>query len=383
MAKLLRHCLPLFNEIAPLNLAEDWDQVGLQVGDPEQLISQALLTIDLTPSVLREATEQGCELIIAYHPPMFRPLERLTWGGQTSWKQSTLLEAVRRGIAVYSPHTALDAAEDGMNDWLCAGIGQGTTQPILPRSTQTADTFKIVTYAPKADADLIREALDRGGAGWIGNYRQCTFNSPGEGTFQPNDGANPSIGQIGQLTRVEEVRIEMICSGDRLPSALASLREKHPYEEPAIDVLKLEAGSSGLTQPPVPTGAGRLLTLDEPIDPTLLTTRLKRRLILPSIKLGLPQTSRPIRTVAVCVGAGGSLFADAASTHQIDAYVTGEMQHHQALDLIESGAAVALTGHTHSERPYLPVYAERLNEIFGEGITWSVSRADRAPLELV
>jgi hypothetical protein len=292
---------------------------------------------------------------------------------------------VRHGIAVYSPHTALDAAEGGMNDWLCAGLGKGKTRPIRPKPVTTRASYKIVTFVPEADADRVRAAMDRGGAGGIGNYRQCSFNAPGHGTFRPIDGAKPAIGRVGELERVDELRVEMLCPQTRLPSALAALREAHPYEEPAIDVFRLEPGSSGGDDASIRTGAGRVLTLSEPIDLDALADRLRCRLFLDHAKVGAADPSRKVRTVAVCVGAGGSLFDQLSppGDHGIDAFITGEMPHHQALDLVESGAAVLLAGHTHTERPYLPVYRDRLNRRTVLQMGWDVSRADAAPLHWV
>jgi len=180
---------------------------------------------------------------------------------------------------------------------------------------------------------------------------------------------------VGQREMVAERRMEMIVSGRYLGAVVTALRQAHPYEEPAFDLFKLEPE-------PVPAeqqqGAGRLLALRQSIDARTLADRVKARLGVGHVKLAAPAGSGPVRTVAVCVGAGGKLFESV----QADAYVTGEMQHHQALDLAQRGRAVVLAGHTNTERPYLPVYREKLLAA-GAGIDWFVSEADRAPLAIV
>ncbi len=367
-------------EVAPEGLAEPWDKVGLQVGSESRQIKSALLCIDLTEAVVAEAVSRRCELVVAYHPPIFHPVTHLVEGKDGlagAWKERALIAAVRHRVAVYSPHTALDAVRGGMNDWLCAGLGKGPTVPIVPRAAATdRDEYKIVTFVPGEQADAVREAMDRGGAGWIGNYRQCSFNAPGVGTFRPIEGAKPAVGKVGELAWVEELRIEMICAGHQLTSALAALRAAHPYEEPAIDVFKLEAERTAEPQYVTAPGAGRVLKLDRPILAETLAQRVKQRLGVEAVKC-TPETKKTkVRTIAVCVGAGGSLFEQV----EADAYVTGEMQHHQVLDLQQRGKTVILAGHTNTERPFLPVYREIIGTTPAAGVRWRLSRADRAPL---
>jgi len=404
MAMKLHRVLDGLRQVAPEALAEPWDKVGLHVGSLGRNVSGGLLCIDLTEAVVAEAVSRRCELIVAYHPPIFHPLTRLVEGRSGTWKERALMAAVRHKRAVYAPHTALDAVAGGMNDWLCAGLGQGATTPIVPRPDKPGPhDYKIITFVPGEHADAVRDAMDHGGAGWIGHYRQCSFNTPGVGTFRPMRGAKPAIGAVGNLEWVEELRVEMICSGDRLDSALAALRQAHPYEEPAIDVFQLAAGSSGGAEErpqDSSVGAGRLLTLARPILAQTLAQRLKKRLNLDTLKTTPSQPKQKIRTVAVCVGAGGSLFEDmdafsraakgnrTSKSHSgsggggADAYVTGEMQHHQVLDLHQRGKAVLLAGHTHTERPYLPIYREKIRKTAAAGVRWRLSRADRAPLTL-
>jgi len=366
----LQDALTVLRRVAPEPLAEAWDKVGLQVQPQPEQIERALLCIDLTEAVAEEAVDRDAQLVVSYHPPIFQPLAGLT---DADWKQRALLKLIRRGIGVYAPHTALDAARGGVNDWLCQLIGPGTATPISPTG-QSRDEYKLVIFVPDTDEQPVREAMSQAGAGWIGNYRECSFATPGEGGFRPLEGANPTVGRVGTRETVAERRMEMIVEGRYLAAVLAAARQAHSYEEPAIDVFKLEPEP---TPPQQHTGSGRVLTLDEPINAQALRQRLTDGLGVP-VKLGGPSQDAQLTTVAVCPGAGGSLF----EACEADAYVTGEMRHHQALDLVQRGKTVALAGHTNTERPYLPTYRDRLIEAGGDAIDWLVSSVDAAPLQL-
>lgn len=366
----LNELLTAFNAVAPEHLAGSWDKVGLHAGSPSQTIERGLICIDLTHEVIDEAVANQCQLIIAYHPPIFAPLQRLTDDGP--WSQTRMVRCVREGLAVYSPHTALDAARGGMNDWLCEGIGHGTSTPIEPE-TLKRDEYKVVVFVPDDHEASVRDAISQAGAGQIGNYRECSFSVPGEGGFRPIEGANPTIGTVGKRETISERRMEMIVAGRHLADVVAAIVESHPYEEPAFDLFKLEPEPDVAHEQ---EGAGRLLTLDEPIDAGTLVDRVKARLGMDQLKLA--RGDRPIRTIAVCPGAGGKLFEPIVA----DAYVTGEMQHHHVLDLKQQGRTVVLAGHTNTERPYLPTYRDRLIEA-GAAIDWCISEADQAPMAIV
>ncbi|MEO1237135.1 MAG: Nif3-like dinuclear metal center hexameric protein [Planctomycetota bacterium] len=383
MTVRLEEVLKGLRAVAPERLAEPWDKVGLCVGDPAQEVSRGLLCIDLTEAVVAEAVGKRCELVVAYHPPIFKPLERVTAEGP--WTQRRVFAAMQAGLAVYSPHTALDAVRGGTNDWLCDGLGAATLRGSIETETHRRHEQKVVTFVPRADADRVRQAMSDAGGGGIGNYSSCSFNADGVGTFYPEEGAKPAVGELYKLERVEETRIEMICYPSVTGAVLRAIREAHPYEEPAIDVFDLAD-----SHPPEDEeqAAGRVVFLKRPITPATLATRVKKRLGLKHVKLAAPEPyvgndpglyPGKLTSVAVCVGSGGSLFEKYGGA---DAYVTGEMQYHQVLDFVQRGKVVVLAGHTDTERPYLPVYRDRLRETDAGSVDWHVSEADRAPLAL-
>jgi len=375
LAMRLEGILTALQALAPHHLAEPWDRVGLHVGDPSAAVKQALLCIDLTESVLDEALTAKARLIVAYHPPIFHPLTGLTTADP---KQRLILRAAGKGISIYSPHTALDAAESGVNDWLASGLGAGqvrTIRPSAPAGGVGWRGLKLVTFVPKDAADRVRSAVCRAGAGRVGDYACCSFSASGEGTFLGGETATPAVGLAGRFERVPELRLEVPVAAERLAEVVRALREAHPYEEPAFDIYPLQAPPGGESR----TGQGRVLTLDKPVSMTTLVNRIKGHLGVKVLEVASPGEaggSKRIQRIGLCAGAGGSLLAEAGL---IDAFLTGEMRHHDVLDAVSRGVSVILAGHTQTERPYLPIYRRRLVELTRPAVKWRVSKADRAP----
>jgi len=363
----LGRVIKVLEALAPIHLAEPWDQVGLHVGDPEQAVGRALLCIDLTEPVLDEAIAQKAKLVIAYHPPIFKPLARLT---TLDPKQRIIHRAARKGIAIYSPHTALDAAEGGVNDWLASGLGVGSVCTIKPAASAEGERVKLAVFVPVKSALAVRAALFDAGAGRLGAYSECSFSSEGQGTFRGDDSSNPTVGRPGKLERVQEQRLEMLVPQTRLPSVIQALREAHPYEEPAFDLYRLTAA------PDVRTGQGRVVTLDQPVAINVLIRRIKKHLGVKALEIANPVGLRKVKRIGLCAGAGGSLLEEAGP---IDVFFTGEMRHHDVLEAVGRGARVILAGHTQTERPYLPTYRRHLAAKIGKAVQWRVSKRDRPP----
>ncbi len=364
--------------IAPLTLAESWDNVGLLVGSMDrEMAGPALLTIDLTERVLAEAIAAKSSSIIAYHPPLWDPIKRLT---ADTPRGRILLGAIEHRIAIYSPHTALDAAPGGITDWLCEGISGGADgkiagdcralTPHLRRDE--SQQVKVVTFVPEKDVEQVRSALAAAGAGIIGHYKVCSFATPGEGTFLGDESTLPTVGQSGRLERVRELRLEMVCSRAALATAMEILDRFHPYEEPAVDIYDL------LPRPNRNAGPGRRLILDQPATLAQLAERLKKHLSISVVNIANnTDADRPLTRVGVCPGSGAALTASARA-EDCEVFITGEMKHHEMLDALNSGLSLILGGHTNTERGYLPRLARRLNELL-PGLKAIVSQADRSP----
>ena len=356
----LLNLLEKLDQIAPLRYAESWDNVGLLAGDPAAEVSHAMLTIDFTAAVAQEAQAAGCDLVIAYHPPIFDAIKRLT-------APSLLFDAIRRGVAIYSPHTALDVADGGTNDMLADVLGLKERSP-LRHSLAPATQFKLVTFVPAESVDKVSQALFAAGAGRIGDYSSCSFRTSGEGTFFGQEGTNPAVGQSGRLERVAEIRLETVVPIKNINQVIAALRQSHPYEEPAFDLNQLAAA-------PEERGMGRIGML-EPTPRAELLARIKRGLRIEHLLVAGP-TSGEVTKAAVCAGSCGGLLSDAISAGA-QLFLTGEVRHHDALKAAAAGMTVVCALHSNSERPVLERVQTRLRDLAPDLIV-SVSREDRDP----
>lgn len=362
---LLRDLLPILDAIAPLRHAEPWDNVGLLAGDPAADIARALVAIDYTQEVAEEARREECELVIAYHPPLFEAVKRLT-------AESPFYQAIRDGIALYSPHTALDVAEGGTNDFLADALGLTERAPL--KLTPTKDThYKLIAFVPEGDLSRVSAAVFEAGAGRIGNYASCSFRSPGTGTFLGEEGANPTVGQAGKLEQAPELRVETVVPIGKVDAVVAALRKSHSYEEPAFDLVRLAAPSAGV-------GIGRFGTYKEPVERAEVIERIKKGLGVASLLVSGP-TEGAISRAAACAGAGGSLIDDALGK-RAELYLTGEVRHHDALKAASRGMTVVCALHSNSERAALSRYRERLLRDAPD-LRVTQSAADRDPFSLL
>ena len=330
----------------------------------------AFLTIDLSMEVLLEAKRADADAVIAYHPPIFSGLKRLVAGDPAS---AVVLEAASSSIAIYSPHTALDAEPGGMTDWLAEGVGSGDVSPI-EHATELGshEQCKVVSYVPHDAVDAVRAAMGDAGAGTIGDYTHCSTSIENEGTFFGGTGSDPAVGAAGQLERVNERRLMMVSSNRNLAAVLAALRAAHPYEEPPVHVIPLA------DRPMHDTGVGRCLVLAEPKSTVDVVSSLKAHLGVSTLRVAEGRGGPAFHEhVGLCPGAGGSLL-EAAAASGCTMFVTGEMRHHDVLAAVDRGITVILAGHTNSERGYLPHLRDRLVAAM-PGCEFTVSTRDRTP----
>ncbi len=366
--------IDVLEAIAPLEYAADWDNVGLLVGSASWKADSVLLTIDLTEAVLREAMHVQAQLIVSYHPPIFDPLPRVT---DAEPKQRIVLEAAQAEIAIYSPHTALDAAPGGVNDWIADGLGSGDVRAleahgVLPETQQC----KLVTFCPADAVDRLRNTLAASGAGRIGKYQLCSFEIPGTGTFFGGKETSPTVGRRGALQRVDEIRLEMVCSRSALALAVTTIKQFHPYEEPPIEIYELQP------RPQREVGQGRRVVLDQKLSLRVLVERIKRRLGVSQLRVAVGRRApRRYRTIGLCAGAGGALRTEAAA-QGCEAFITGEMRHHDVLAAQAEGCTIILAGHTNTERGYLRVLRKRLRSAL-PAVQVVISKKDSDPLRVM
>ncbi|MBT3278006.1 MAG: Nif3-like dinuclear metal center hexameric protein [Phycisphaerales bacterium] len=358
----------VLEEFAPAALACEWDNVGLLVGDPAAEVSRVLFCIDLTEAVLDEAIERGCEMVMAYHPVIFRGIKSVTPASAP-----VVFRAMQHGIAIHSMHTALDVAAGGTNDVLAEVVGLSQSQPLEP--VPAPPECKLVVFVPRDAVESVSAAAFSAGAGRIGTYRECSFTSEGVGTFYGEEGSAPAIGEAQTAQRVPEIRIEMICPVSAVDSVQAAMTAAHPYETPAVDVYPLQPQMA-------PLGMGRIGTLDSPTSLSTMVDRIKAALGVEHVLLGEPAGgARELSRVAVAAGSAGDSFR-AAMAAGAELYLTGEMRHHDVLAATGAGMAVVCVCHSNSERVTLAKLTQVLAPQLAP-VELLVSSACRDPFTIV
>lgn len=364
----VKNIAAVIEEIFPLELAQDWDNVGLLIGDSHKSVKNVLLTIDTTSDVVAEAKKLKTDLIISYHPVIWDGLKNVTATGPTS----VVYELVRAGIAVFSVHTAVDSAIGGVNDGLAEIVGIADGEPIGDYVASPAgDNYKLVVFVPLKSVAKVSNAVFAAGAGAIGSYSHCGFGTEGTGTFLPLKGARPAIGRKGTLEKVPEMRLETIVPAEKLDKVLAAMKKVHPYEMPAFDVFKLHS-----TEPAF--GLGRIGELARPLRIAKIIERIKK--VTGAKAVGLVGDERKlVRRAAVCAGSCGKIINSIIAA-KADLYLTGELKHHQALAAQEAGLTCICLSHTVSERFILKKIAGQLRKQL-KGIEIKTSKKDADPFK--
>lgn len=333
-------------EIAPLSLQESYDNAGLQVGDSNQEVTGALLTIDVTEAVIAEALEKGCNLIIAHHPLLFKGLKQITGA---NYVQRCVVSAIRNHLAIYAAHTNLDSVAGGVSRKMAEKLALKDCRVLAPSFDQL---IKLVTFVPLSKVDEVREALFEAGAGTMGNYDACSFNVEGIGTFRANDGAHPFVGKLHEWHHEKEMRIEVIVSAAQQTSVEKALLEAHPYEEPAYDWIPLRNRSSQ-------TGLGIIGTLAEPQTESVFLKKLKEVFHLSVIRHS-PLQGKVIQKIALCGGSGASLLPEALRANA-DIYISADFNYHEFFDA-DNRTIIADIGHYESEQFTKELLQEQLQK---------------------
>ena len=330
---------------APPRLAYDWDNVGLQIGTLDKPVSRVLVTLDVLENVADEAIVKKADLIIAHHPMLFRPFNKLdtnTTAGRVIQK------LIKHNIAVYAAHTNLDAAENGVSDMLARRLGLENRKVMIPAEPEKL--LKLVVFVPEEYADKVREAMGEAGAGHIGNYSHCFFKTSGEGSFQPEEGTDPFIGSQNELEQVKEVRLETIVTQSGIRPALTAMLAAHPYEEVAYDLIPLANKTNK-------TGLGITGHLPSAVSLAELCEQVKTRLEIPALRV-TGDLGAKVQKIAV-LGGSGKTFATEAFQQGADVYITGDMSFHEAQDAMQMGLHVIDPGH-YAEKVMIGEVAEFL-----------------------
>ena len=310
----LKELMQALEGIAPFSLQESYDNSGIQIGSPDQEISRALICLDVTEKVLREAKERKCDLILCHHPLIFKGITRLTAANAT---ERIIMEAVRQGIAIVAVHTNLDNVYDGVNNKLASVIGLKNLKVLKPSKGLLK---KLVTFCPTEHADKVRAAIFEAGAGKIGDYDCCSFNLEGKGSFRAGENTNPYTGSINELHYEPEVRIETIFPAYLQPAVLSAMFASHPYEEVAYDIYPLDNLFNKV-------GSGMIGDFDTPMSEKGFLEHLKKTLNISFLR-HTAFIDQPVSRVAVCGGSGAFLLPDAMKAG-VQAFVTGDVKYHQ------------------------------------------------------
>jgi len=339
-----RDFIAVLEQFAPLPYQESYDNSGLQTGDPSQEITGILVSFDITEAVLEEAIARGCNMIVAHHPLIFSGIKKLT--GQ-NYVARTVQKAIKNDLVLYAAHTNLDNMRQGVNHEMSERLGLERTAIL----DMKADTLtKLYTYVPVHAAEAVRAALFAAGAGDIGKYRECSFSTPGTGTFKPDANANPAIGQAGGPREwVDEVKLEVLVPRHLEAKILATLFEAHPYEEVAYEFVHLHNANQEI-------GSGMLGYLPQALPAMEFLALLKEKLKTGCIRYTSP-TGKAIQKVAICGGSGSFLLGKALAAGA-DAFITGDFKYHQFFDA-DGRILIADVGHYESEQ-FTPELLQRL-----------------------
>jgi len=335
--------------IAPPLLQESYDNSGLLVGDKNNTITKILVCLDSTESVIDEAIEKGCNLIIAHHPIIWGGLKRLT-GRNAS--ERVAIKAIQNNIAIYACHTNLDKVHNGVNRKFAERLKLQDPKILSP---EKGILKKMVTYVPAAELEKVRSAIFEAGAGSIGNYDNCSFESEGNGTFKGNEHSNPFVGKKGELSHEKEHRLETIFPVYLQNTIIKALLEAHPYEEVAYDIYSLDNKFQK-------TGLGMIGTLENPMKSAEFLIFLKKQMETNAIRFVNSDPERVINKVAICGGVGHFLLKEAIAK-RADAYITSDIKYHEIMEA-ENHLLYADIGHYESEKYTMELFIELISQKF-------------------
>ena len=344
----LRELTAFLETIAPLAYQEDYDNSGLIVGDLDNEVNGALISLDCTEEVVDEAIANGFNLVISHHPIVFKGLKRFNGG---NYVERVVMKAIKHDIALYAIHTNFDNVLVGVNKKICDKLGVKDPRILKPKESALK---KLVTFCPDADAEKVRRALFEAGAGWIGNYSECSYNTEGFGTFKAGEGTDPHVGEIGKRHHEAEVRIETIYPANIERRLIAALFEAHPYEEVSFDLYPV-------SNPYPQVGSGMIGNLENDQDESSFLKQVKEQLNAKVIR-HTSLRGKKIRRVAVCGGSGSFLLGNAIKAGA-DIFITADFKYHEFFDA-EGKLIIADVGHFESEQFTQELLLELITEKF-------------------
>ncbi|HOV26737.1 MAG TPA: Nif3-like dinuclear metal center hexameric protein [Pseudobacteroides sp.] len=366
MSIICKDIMNYLEEIAPPHLCEDWDNIGLMIGSKNKKVDKILICLDITKQVVKEAIEQKADMIISHHPFLFKGIKRIN---PEDPKGELIYNLIREDICVYSAHTNLDFAESGLNYTLAKTLGLKDIKNL--RIHKKEKLYKIVVFVPCEYGDKVTNAMTAAGAGWIGNYSDCSFTLEGTGAFRPLEGSNPFIGDTNKLEKVSEYRVETIVREELLGKVVESMLKAHPYEEPAYDIYALVQGGKEY-------GYGKTGELDKALSLDEFTALVKSSLNLQSLRIIGDRSDRIKKVGVFCGSFDGNVIP---SLNKLDILVTGDIKYHTALDIAELGLCVIDAGHFGTERIIVNELNRLLKDKFSN-LTIVPSKVEKDPIKV-
>ncbi len=358
MSTTVGEIVQVLKQWAPLSLKESWDNPGFLIGNPNETVDKVLVTLDVMMGTVDYAIAHDVNMIISHHPVIFDGLKMLrtdTYDGEMYQKLLT------HHISVYSAHTNLDSADGGVNDVLARILGLQHLTGLIP--VQEDKLYKLAIYVPVSHNDAVRQALAKSGAGFIGNYSDCSFTVAGEGRFKPHEGTHPFIGKPGVVEKTAEERIETIVPASLLSKTLQAVLAVHPYEEPAYDIYPLANKGHQYAM-------GRVGDWPTP-EPAGIVMQKIKRLLNRSVLPYAGDADTMVSKVAL-LGGGGAGFMKQAKEAGAQLYLTGDLKYHDAQEAIKLGLVVADGGHFGTESPVVADICQRLDDVNQEK-QWNIA----------
>lgn len=344
----LKDIIVVLERLAPPSLQEGYDNSGLLVGNTNDEVNGAIIALDCTEEVIDEAIQRGVNLVIAHHPIVFSGLKRFNG---SNYVERTIIKAIKHDVAIYAIHTNLDNVIEGVNGYFAKQLNLTQTTVLRPKQ---GILRKVIVYVPVDHHEQVRSAMFAAGAGQIGNYDECSFNTAGEGTFRAKDGANPHVGELGERHLAQEVRMEMICEMYKLQAVLSAMKAAHPYEEVAHEIIGIDNTYNRV-------GSGIVGNLASPMKTDAFLSMVKERFGLSVIK-HTKKVKEDVQRIALCGGSGIFLLNDAKRAGA-DVYITADVKYHEFFDA-ENDLVLADIGHYESEKKTGELLAAELKHNF-------------------
>ncbi len=344
---LVRDVMAAVDRWAPPALSYSWDRAGLSIGSPDSKVTKILVALTVTSETFEAALAAKAQMIVSHHPLIWEPLTTLR---SDNAKARLCLNIANKKIACYSAHTNLDVVPQGVNHILAERLGLKNVSPLFP--VQHAQRLKLVTFVPETHLAAVRDAVTAAGAGVIGDYTHCSFSAPGTGTFKPGSGASPYSGSKRRVNHEPELRFETLLPSARTAEVVQALKDAHPYEEVAYDLVMLDGSDPAVS-------LGLRGELARAVRLNTFASRVRGALEIKHLRVAGDMKNK-VRSIAVLGGSGGESAAEVPG--DVDVYVTGDVKYHEALDARERGLNIIDAGHHGTEKWIVPALAGYLKK---------------------